>query len=58
MKRSDEIRSIINLKLQACRAIYVAAHEKVIDNMEDITRLLLELEEITDGTKSDQTITL
>lgn len=57
-KRSDEIRSIITLKLQACEVIQEAAYEKILSNLEDIKVLARELQEITSGKQDDPQIVL
>ena len=58
MTRSEEIRSIITVKLQAIQIIHETAHERIIANMEDIKKLTGELVEIQNGSRPNQIITL
>lgn len=58
MTRSEEIKSIITVKLQAIQIIHETAHERIVANAEDIRKLTAELVEIQNGSRSDTQISL
>lgn len=58
MTRSQEIKSIITVKLQAIQIIHEIAHERIVANTEDIARLTMELVEIENGSRPDTQISL
>jgi len=58
MTRSEEIKSIITVKLQAIQIIHETAHERIMANAEDIKKLTAELVEIEHGSRPDTQISL
>lgn len=58
MKRSEEIRVIIKLKIQEKDAIDIEANRKTIEINETVGNLRFELAKIINGFKNDEDITL
>jgi len=58
MTRSEEIKSIITVKLQAIQIIHGTAHERILASFQDIKKLTAELVEIQNGSRPDTQISL